>query len=367
VLCKGPQHVALVAVIICFYLFLVAAKTGKHWYKAAWQYALQLHPIAGIVLIAVLSLPIYIASNTATGGEFFQEFFVRQMLGRATGTANHQNPWHYYVPFFAGGFFPWWLLPLFAFRLIQRLFVQRRRNATRAQLPLFCVCWIVTTLFVFQLLITKLGTYILPAAPPLAILCGWTADRLLRLKNFRPLIALALTAAVPAIVALFLPHTGRFLDTGSAEFKVLALGGVTALAVGWSTCLALIAAKRANLALLLAQLCTVCGVAAGTLAATCIYDTIEDKPSREVYQYCARQPNANIALFMRSSPAAYFYLRRRMPVLNFATELESFVRTTPGPHLLIVTDDVLWIATQRAAHLKELNRHGKCTVFCLDP
>jgi hypothetical protein len=56
-----------------------------------------------------------------------------------------------------------------------------------------------------------------------------------------------------------------------------------------------------------------------------------------------------------------------MPVLSQAEELQSFVRTAPGRHLLIVSDDVLFIAAQRYPHLRPLDHHGRYAVYAIDP
>ena len=55
-----------------------------------------------------------------------------------------------------------------------------------------------------------------------------------------------------------------------------------------------------------------------------------------------------LAQMMRDSPAANFYLRRSVPTLVSKEELSEFVKKQPGKHYLIVTDDVLLFAVQRA-------------------
>ncbi|HET6201983.1 MAG TPA: glycosyltransferase family 39 protein [Planctomycetota bacterium] len=96
----------------------------------------------------------------------------RESVGRFLGGYQHPEPPTFYLLFLAGGFFPWTLLLLGAIPAALR--AARTEEPPRPSLSL--LLWAGTTVLFFSLSRSKLGSYVTPAYPPLAILCGaWLA------------------------------------------------------------------------------------------------------------------------------------------------------------------------------------------------
>jgi 4-amino-4-deoxy-L-arabinose transferase-like glycosyltransferase len=106
----------------------------------------------------------------AQGREFVDVFLLGHNIARFTSTVhNHPGPLVYYLPVILLGLFPWsgLLVPALA---------RLRPRASRADL--FLGLWLGLPFVFFSLAGSKLPGYILPALPPLAILMGRAAARL---------------------------------------------------------------------------------------------------------------------------------------------------------------------------------------------
>jgi len=130
-----------------------------------------LSPI-GIVAFALLALPWYVLAWRAQGQAFVDVFLLNHNVQRFTSTIhNHPGPFWYYLPVLLLGLFPWSGLAIPG--LIQS---QPRGSRTDR----FVLLWLLLPLLFFSLAGSKLPGYILPCVPPLAILMGRAADRLIR-------------------------------------------------------------------------------------------------------------------------------------------------------------------------------------------
>jgi len=366
ILTKGPVPVGFVAGIVAVYLFCLGPKPGEHWYQMWWRQAWSLHPIVGTLFMLLISAPWYVSENAATHGAFFQEFFVRQNLGRAAGTVNHQEPWNFYFPYLVGGLMPWWPILVFAPKLLWHSWQRRRRPGSLHRLTLFCAIWSTAVVVLFSLIKTKLATYVLPACPAVAILCATTLMVLVKRKQLWP-IAFTFAAAVATLfTSWFYCGAGDYKQFADGWSQSLSSSGAALFLGCLLGALILLAMKRAKIAVCLTLLTIPLAMALLIPAALHIYDNKHDRPYREVVM-ASQQPNASVALFMRDSPTALFYTRHNFPILYSAEELRNFNRTMPGKHLLIVDDDVLVQAVQRAPNLKMLHRKSKFTLFCIDP
>jgi 4-amino-4-deoxy-L-arabinose transferase-like glycosyltransferase len=99
-------------------------------------------------------------------------FLLNHNLQRFTSEVhNHPGPFWYYLPVLLLGLFPWSGLALPG--LVRS--APRESRADR-----FVLLWLLLPLVFFSLAGSKLPGYILPCVPPLAILLGRAADRLIR-------------------------------------------------------------------------------------------------------------------------------------------------------------------------------------------
>lgn len=119
--------------------------------------------LAGGVFVAI-ALPWHLVV-ARDDPSYLHRLYVDQQWLRAVdaGERLHARPLLFYVPVLLAGFFPWsMLLPA---TVLGTLWPGRRDDGT-----IFCALWAGAVLTVFSLAEGKVGSYILPAFPPLALL-----------------------------------------------------------------------------------------------------------------------------------------------------------------------------------------------------
>lgn len=210
VMTKGPVAIVLpVAVLGFFHL-----TTGT--LKEAWSRYL---PILGFALVAVITLPWFIAEIIVTNGEYFQEFFVRENFQRFTSVVDsHKGPIWYHVAAVMGGFFPFSLyLPQALITVCLQLkekFMQLssldgpldkiwgipktlNQLEQRAALQFYTFLWLLITVAFFSASVSKLMPYTLPAFPAAATLFALEIERGIASRGrWRLLAPIALVAVV---------------------------------------------------------------------------------------------------------------------------------------------------------------------------
>ncbi len=152
-LVKGFLAIAIPVMVIGGFLLL--QKRWKDLFTMPWL------PLLGIL---VVSLPWSIAVALREP-DYWNYFFWEEHIHRffAKGAAQHAEPFWYFVPVILLGALPWTLIapiPLF------KTFKQRWGDP----LVRFCSLWFALPFLFFSASSGKLGTYILPCFPPLAIL-----------------------------------------------------------------------------------------------------------------------------------------------------------------------------------------------------
>ena len=166
ILAKGPIGFVLPALIIfCFGLYL--GELGIIWR--------EIKPWRGLALILALSLPWYVAVTTVHGQTYIDSFFGYHNFSRFTRVVNqHAAPWYFYFIVVAVGFLPWSaFLPwsLARLNLLQRSHWISRSRGDR--LRLFAGFWLIAIFGFFNIAVTKLPSYVLPAMPAAGILVAF--------------------------------------------------------------------------------------------------------------------------------------------------------------------------------------------------
>jgi 4-amino-4-deoxy-L-arabinose transferase-like glycosyltransferase len=148
----------------------------------------------GLLLCLVVALPWFAAIMLKSGGSFFADSIVQDMLGKvAEGQEKHWGPPGLYLLFF---FATYW--PAAAFAAMAVPFAWARRREPQI---LFLIAWIVPSWLVFEAVPTKLPHYVLPLYPAI------TALLLLAMANGgidRHRRGAVLTACLVVIVPLML-------------------------------------------------------------------------------------------------------------------------------------------------------------------
>jgi 4-amino-4-deoxy-L-arabinose transferase-like glycosyltransferase len=171
VLIKGPVAVVLSAGAICGFLVL-------RWDFAALTWLVT--PLGIAAFLAVVAPWFVLVSRR--NPEFLRFFIIDQHIGRFLWTHEHFQPLWYYVPILLVGTLPWSGFVLLAPRLTGRSLA---RILTRRAAPgtLFLVTWCVVIFTFFSLSRSKVGTYVLPICPPLAVLAARFFEQVLQRRD----------------------------------------------------------------------------------------------------------------------------------------------------------------------------------------
>jgi 4-amino-4-deoxy-L-arabinose transferase-like glycosyltransferase len=177
-----------------------------------------MRPIAALATVAVIALPWYVAVGIETQGAWLAGFLGKHNLERfMEPMEGHRGPIFYYLIAVVIGFFPWSIfLPLSLVELRQKL----RRGSGSFSPCLLLACWAGFYIGFFSLAGTKLPSYVLPAYPALAIICGALVDAWLReparFRGFMlraalgslPMVGIGILIALPIIAHFVLPGEG---------------------------------------------------------------------------------------------------------------------------------------------------------------
>ena len=194
-LAKGPLGLLLPLVVIGSYVA----------FTRQWRFLREIVAPLPLLAFVLVSAPWYVAILLDQGRHFLDVFILDHNLQRFTSTVhNHPGPFWYYLPLLLGGLFPW-------SGLVLPGLLRTQPRASRNDL--FLLLWLGLPFVFFSLAGSKLPGYILPCVPPLAILMGREADRLIneartpefflsaRAVGLVGLIVAALVAAAPAALA----------------------------------------------------------------------------------------------------------------------------------------------------------------------
>ena len=180
VLAKGPAAVLLAAGAIGLW----AVATNR------WRAAIRLaHPLA-LTAFCLVALPWYILC-ALRNPDFLRVFILQHNFERyLTPVFQHRQPVWFFLPIVLLGLLPWTPLLFPAAREGLRLW---RAKSWGDSPGFFLACWAIFPFLFFSFSQSKLPGYILPAIPPLALLCAVGAIRAFRRS---PAEAALLSAAI---------------------------------------------------------------------------------------------------------------------------------------------------------------------------
>lgn len=164
VLAKGPA-----AIILAGGAVLLWALATKQW-RAAFR---ALHPVA-IAAFCIVALPWYLLCALRNPG-FLRVFIWQHNFERyLTPMFHHRQPFWFFGPIALLALVPWTILLWPVAREGLRLW---RENSWEHSPGLFFACWAIFPVLFFSFSDSKLPSYILPAVPPLALLCAISGIR----------------------------------------------------------------------------------------------------------------------------------------------------------------------------------------------
>ncbi len=219
VLIKGP--IILLPVLGVLFWMKISNKNIA-WFRA-------LRPALGLVYALALIAPWFIVISMQSHGAFMQQSAGHDMMAKLwQGQDRGMMPPGLHLMAMPLVFFPYALFVVFA---APDIWKNKRETAVK-----FCLGWIVPTWFVFEVSLTKLPHYVLPAYPAIALL---TAKYLL--DGFPTLAATTRRLPIALIVGMWLMIGAGFAFVFSAlpavvdrawDIPQIAAGGVLFLAQG---------------------------------------------------------------------------------------------------------------------------------------
>jgi 4-amino-4-deoxy-L-arabinose transferase-like glycosyltransferase len=189
VLAKGPA-----AIILCGGAVFFWALFSKRW-----RAALRLvHPVA-IAAFCLTALPWYILC-ARRNPDFFRVFIIEHNFKRyLTPEFQHIQPFWFYVPILIAALLPW---STFLFPVISDA-IHSFRNRPGTIRGMFFMSFAAFPIVFFTLSKSKLPGYILPAVPPLVLLCSDSAKEMLA-TNSRLAREILGSSAIAAIISVAL-------------------------------------------------------------------------------------------------------------------------------------------------------------------
>jgi 4-amino-4-deoxy-L-arabinose transferase-like glycosyltransferase len=182
--------------------------------------------VPAVIAFLVVAAPWYVAILVDQGRRFVDVFILNHNIERFTSTIHHHaQPVWFYVPVLLAGLVPWSGLSVPALVRI---------DPRGSRQDLLVVLWLVLPLAFFSLAGSKLPGYIVPCVPPLAILMGRAADRMVtegptperqisgRVAALVGLVLGALVATLPAYLFAVHEPSWRTAITSGAWAVVVA-------------------------------------------------------------------------------------------------------------------------------------------------
>lgn len=365
ILTKGPLPVVLTAIVFTAYFALTSGENLKNprWY---WSNMMRLEPLIGMAIALAIALPWFVLETIVTNGAFFQEFFIRQNLGRLGGTVNHVMPFWFYLPVIIAGTCPWiafqFLVPDMTKKLLQRRSVTFPANA----LGLFCFCWSVIVFIFLSAIKTKLATYILPVVPPMALIVGMHFDRWGLSKPRKSLFTAGVTiASILFVGAGIMPMISDQLPQKMTDGRIiLLLIGIFISALGWIAFSFRVWQSNVEQAFRTVLVTSTLGTALLIPTAISVFDKIEDQPLRQLIEQ-AHDANARLSTFARTCTAAPFYLKESVPMITNEQEYQTFLHDSDRPHWILASKDVVPQLLVHPGEIKLIAKKGKWSIFSL--
>jgi len=176
ILLKGP-----IAIVLPMFVQMLRSVHARWQVQPLGRAFLVRSAFAGLLGL-LFAMPIFVAIDRATQGEFFRVFIWYHNVDRALGDAPALSsyPFWYYIPRLAIDLLPW--TPAF----LAALLLFSYRSAFRVdRIAYWGLLWGVGMVFLLSLAKFKRADYLLPAYPGLAIFVGCVGERWYRETSIR--------------------------------------------------------------------------------------------------------------------------------------------------------------------------------------
>jgi len=322
----------LLAIMDEAFLFGRRMVSPRAFGNAVWS----LRPLTGLLVLALLIAPWFVAVHERTGGAWTDAYW-QQLCGPlgAEHASSIVGATVSYVPSLLLGLFPWSIfLPLALVRPLQRI---HQQSADRVPYILL-VCWVLVFALFSTLFEVKLASFALPAYPAIAVLIGAYLEHWFAAPGQEPKfwmrVAFVTLAVVGASVLVGVPIAASKILPGETGIGLLGLiplvGGCTAL-ISLETkryCRAIYATAATATMLALA----IFGVVARRLEPY--------KNSAHLAEVIARQgvADATVATYGYSSASLMYYANRAVQQLRDADAVAEYLQAAPHGFVVATAD-----------------------------
>ena len=155
----------------------------------------------GLVFVAIVR-PWFSLMEARNPG-FMRFFFIHEHLERYTTSGEHGwGPW-FFIPIVIGGAWPWIFFAPIGWSAMRAgdILPDRTPASSRSSAASFLAIWFIVIFVFFSIPRSKLGSYILPALPPLSIVAGYGLAQLRILDDVRHRRLLAFIAIANLVLA----------------------------------------------------------------------------------------------------------------------------------------------------------------------
>ena len=313
--------------------------------------------VACLVIYAAIVLPWFVLAEARNPG-FMRFFFIHEHLERYVASTEHEwGPW-FFIPIVIGGAWPWiFFVPLgwSAMRRDKTLPSISKSPSTQRAAASFLAVWFIVIFVFFSIPRSKLGSYILPALPPLAIAAGYGLARLSALDAVSRRRLLAIVAIANLVLA-----------AGVCVFFELVLAPIN-LALGFDGLLIGAALAAGAIAMyLLGRTASQVPYAIGALAIAMLATVPlaarvrEDASPISTYRNLANavRPflagDCTLASYRHYVQSLPFYTRQRETRVEYLGELSEVSPRSPGQSPFLIDSD---------ARLREVWSSGSCMIL----
>lgn len=229
-LAKGPVALILGVAIVFTWLASERRLAAIFRMPLAW---------CAVVYCAIV-MPWFVLMEMRNPG-FLKFFFIHEHLQRYVSSNEHGWGLWFFIPIVAGGTWPWIFFAPIGWSAMRTNDDRSESGVQRRAAASFLAIWFLVIFVFFSIPRSKLGTYILPALPPLAIVAGYGLFRLSAIAGNlrrRTLAAVAITGVVFALTSIvfFKTVAGRINPSLALDGLFLSLivagGAVVMYALG---------------------------------------------------------------------------------------------------------------------------------------
>ncbi len=307
-------------------------------------------PILGCIAIyAIVAAPWFVAAELRNPG-FLHFFFVHEHLQRFVSSREHGWGPYFFIPVVLAGAWPWLFFVPTGIAVAREAHEMNREKA-RSALRLLAL-WFAIIFVFFSIPRSKLGSYILPAMPPIAILAGlalsrlgtMSSERVKRLMGGFALLNIGIAMVAIAALVVMRGRIGAMLvSDGIAIAAVVAAGAVGA----WLLAIRMRHASYAFPAIALAMAMTV------WLGERARIDASAQTTYRELAQQVRPYEGCVIGSYRHYVQSLPFYTGRREILVEYWGELAPFAQSAEERAGFVGTE----------AKLRELWASDQCMVL----